>query len=54
MSDLVELPTPHTDPKAQDRYRRERVALATDSALAAQLVDRQEGADTIKRALGIA
>ncbi|WP_181034038.1 hypothetical protein [Arthrobacter sp. GMC3] len=50
MSDLIELPTPHTDPKAQDRYRRERVALATDSAL----VDRQEGADTIKRALGIA
>lgn len=54
MSDVIELPTPHKDPRAQDRYRRERAALVADSALVARLVDQQPDADRIKQALGIA
>lgn len=53
MSDLIELPTPHQNPRAQDAYRRGRAALAADSAWVARAIARQPDADHLKEMLGI-
>lgn len=53
MSDLIELPTPHRDPRAQAAYLRERAALAENMADATELIDTQPDADTLKLMLGL-
>lgn len=53
MSDLIELPTTLADPRAQDRYQREMVALTEDSKSVARLVSQQPDADTLREMLGL-
>lgn len=53
MPDVIELPAPHRDPRAQERYLRERAELAANSTIVARMVDRYPDADHIKTVMGI-